>query len=191
MKLHRAARPALAQAGEPAKLAGQGKRPSAPKRGYDRKWQKARATFLRQRPWCEACGLPAEHVDHRVPHKGDPALFWSRANWQPLCPTCHNKWKQRAEVHGYDSRVGSDGLPIDPNHPFYTPRGAKSPTLGNVDRHGEPTSELVSPASNWPGSHEGASARPTAVGGIGPGGRQGVSVAVNPSVADFSFEGAF
>jgi 5-methylcytosine-specific restriction protein A len=28
-------------------------------------------------------------VDHVVPHRGDPALFWDVENWQSLCATCH------------------------------------------------------------------------------------------------------
>jgi len=32
---------------------------------------------------------PATVVDHIVPHRGDPILFWDEKNWQPLCKDCH------------------------------------------------------------------------------------------------------
>ena len=35
--------------------------------------------------------LPDDHViDHIIPHRGDPILFWDRSNWQPLCKDCHD-----------------------------------------------------------------------------------------------------
>ena len=56
---------------------------------YGAKWQRARARFLRAHPlcvFCEASGevRPAEVVDHIKPHRGDEALFWDEANWEPL-----------------------------------------------------------------------------------------------------------
>ena len=67
-------------------------RGSAAARGYGRRWQAARAAFLARHPVCacpDRCGRPATEVDHRVPHRGDPALFWDQANWQPLTRECH------------------------------------------------------------------------------------------------------
>ncbi|WP_420331895.1 hypothetical protein [Oceanicaulis alexandrii] len=29
-------------------------------------------------------------VNHKIPHKGDKALFWDRDNWEPVCAPCHN-----------------------------------------------------------------------------------------------------
>lgn len=90
-------------------------------RGYDYRWQKARAAYLRLHPYCvycmreagiEANGLAevilecAEHalpvpygslVDHIIPHRGDPVLFWDESNWQTLCQTHHSRDKQREE----------------------------------------------------------------------------------------------
>lgn len=77
-------------------------RPSARKRGYTGAWDKARAAFLKANPTC-FCGAPATVVDHRIPHKGDMAIFWDRSNWQPLCAHHHNSGKQRQErraAHG-------------------------------------------------------------------------------------------
>jgi 5-methylcytosine-specific restriction protein A len=35
---------------------------------------------------------PATVVDHIIPHRGDPVLFWDRkGNWQGLCAPHHNK----------------------------------------------------------------------------------------------------
>jgi len=75
-------------------------------RGYGAKWQKARATFLRSHPLCVMCleqdgrAEPATVVDHRIPHRGNQALFWDENNWQPLCATHHSRDKQRAEAKG-------------------------------------------------------------------------------------------
>lgn len=65
-------------------------------RGYDARWRKARALYLRQHPLCEECRrsgemTPATVVDHIIPHRGDMALFWNQQNWQPLCKNCHDK----------------------------------------------------------------------------------------------------
>lgn len=64
-------------------------------RGYGGKWQRERARFLAENPLCERCDAKqvvevATVVDHRIPHRGDKALFWSRSNWSSLCARCHN-----------------------------------------------------------------------------------------------------
>lgn len=74
------------------------RRPSARgERGYGTKWKKEREAFLKQHPTCIRCPSPATVVDHKVPHRGDQKLFWERTNWQPLCRTCHDRWKQSLE----------------------------------------------------------------------------------------------
>ena len=98
-------------------------RPSARERGYSSRWEKARATFLQAHPWCLICAkqglrIAATVVDHIIPHKGDPRLFWDKKNWQALCKPHHDSTKQRAEKRGYSDEIGADGLPTDPNHPF-------------------------------------------------------------------------
>lgn len=40
---------------------------------------------------------PGFVADHKVPHRGDEALFWDRGNLQCLCAPCHNRPKQREE----------------------------------------------------------------------------------------------
>jgi len=74
-------------------------RPSARERGYDSRWDKARAGFLAKHPRCArpGCNEPATVVDHIIPHRGDTKLFWDRSNWQPLCVSCHSRHKQREE----------------------------------------------------------------------------------------------
>ena len=72
-------------------------RPSARKRGYTVRWEKAARRFLRKHPTCAMFGRDtkctgiAKHVDHINPHRGDLRLFWDRRNWQGLCVGCHNR----------------------------------------------------------------------------------------------------
>lgn len=71
------------------------RRGSSAQRGYGGQWQKARAGYLRLHPLCVMCEAlgrvtPATELDHKVPHKGDRALFWDSANWQPLCKPHHD-----------------------------------------------------------------------------------------------------
>lgn len=100
---------------------------SSTQRGYGYNWQQARQQFLKLNPFCLRCieaagladtpadqiivrmaesGLPlpwATVVDHKIPHRGDQALFWNRANWQSLCATHHSRDKQREEARrGYE-----------------------------------------------------------------------------------------
>ena len=68
---------------------------STKEKGYGRRWQKARGAFLKTHPLCVKCQsegklVPATVVDHIVPHRGDPHLFWDEGNWQSLCKSCHD-----------------------------------------------------------------------------------------------------
>lgn len=78
------------------------RRESSTKRGYGYAWQKARAGYLRSHPFCvehEQSGqlVQATVVDHKVPHRGDQALFWDHDNWQSLCKTCHDEKTARED----------------------------------------------------------------------------------------------
>lgn len=66
-------------------------RPSARQRGYNAKWERTRAAFLRHHPTCVACGQPAKHVDHidGTPPTGPHGHDW--ANLQALCASCHSR----------------------------------------------------------------------------------------------------
>lgn len=71
-------------------------------RGYNYRWQKARARFLRDNPLCVYCQregrvTAATVVDHIVPHRGDQQLFWDENNWNALCASCHSSVKQKEE----------------------------------------------------------------------------------------------
>ena len=70
-------------------------RGNSSERGYDSRWRSARAVFLKKNPLCVKCReigklTPATIVDHIIPHRGDPILFWDQSNWQPLCKDCHD-----------------------------------------------------------------------------------------------------
>lgn len=65
-------------------------RPTARQRGYDTRWDKARAAYLAKHTECVRCGAPATVVNHKIPHRGDKALFWDRNNWEAVCAPCHN-----------------------------------------------------------------------------------------------------
>lgn len=95
-------------------------RPSAFQRGYDAKWRKARRNFLRLHPVCAlpGCTQRAVHVHHTTRHQGDPVIFWDKSRWQGLCADHHNRDARQVECHGYSDRIGADGLPTDPAHPF-------------------------------------------------------------------------
>lgn len=102
-------------------------RKSARDRGYTHAWEKARARFLHLHPTCSMCAAagrltPATVVDHVVPHKGDPAKFWSEDNWQSLCKLHHDSTKRRVEMGRAAPAVGADGYPL-PDAPTSAPTG--------------------------------------------------------------------
>lgn len=78
-------------------------RENSSQRGYNGKWQKARARFLRKHPFCVKCMEQGRYEkatvgDHIRPHRGDPILFWDEDNWQSLCKPCHDSktWNEDA-----------------------------------------------------------------------------------------------
>ena len=92
---------------------------------YGARWRKARAEHLAKHPLCKdhaerGVVVEARVVDHIQPHKGDLVLFWSRANWQSLCTSCHNAHKQRVERNEVLSTCNLAGMPTDPAHPWST-----------------------------------------------------------------------
>jgi len=83
------------------------KRKTAAQRGYGYRWQKARRAFLDEHPYCECVEcrkltIPklAEVVDHIIPHKGDPGLFWDPSNWRAMAKRCHDR-KTATEDGGF------------------------------------------------------------------------------------------
>lgn len=98
-------------------------RRSAHARGYTTRWDKARLGYLAKHPLCAMCERAghiaiATVVDHIKPHKGDSALFWDSANWQPLCKPHHDSTKQRIEARGYEQGNDVSGRPLDAAHPW-------------------------------------------------------------------------
>jgi len=70
--------------------------------GYTDEWLARAADYRKRNPLCVMClkrGIvrPCQCVDHIIPHKGDPVLFWDENNWQSLCNPCHNGPKRREE----------------------------------------------------------------------------------------------
>lgn len=66
------------------------------------RWKKLREWQLSRSPLCVDC-LKAERttgateVDHIVPHRGDPLLFFDPLNLQSLCTPHHSEKTQRGE----------------------------------------------------------------------------------------------
>lgn len=102
------------------------------------RWKRGRLAHLASEPVCRYCrhagvindgsltaagdlqNKPRRRflvVDHIIPHRGDPELFWDQRNWQTLCPDHHDIVKQREEVRGFSNARGADGWPLDPDHP--------------------------------------------------------------------------
>ena len=80
-------------------------RRSARARGYTKQWERFRAAFLANNPLCEFClakgiSRAARVVDHDIPHRGDPLLFWDNT-FTALCDRCHSHDKQRLEARFY------------------------------------------------------------------------------------------
>jgi len=70
------------------------RRGSSTQRGYDYKWQKTSAGYLKSHPLCVCCDAkgivtPAAEVDHIIPIQVDPMRKYDRSNWQALCKPCH------------------------------------------------------------------------------------------------------
>ncbi|NBE05941.1 HNH endonuclease [Rhodobacter sp. CCP-1] len=69
------------------------------------RWKDESKAYLCRHPNCAECArdglvVAAREVDHIVPHRGDPKLFWKRSNWQGLCKPCHSR-KTAREVWGH------------------------------------------------------------------------------------------
>jgi hypothetical protein len=85
-------------------------------------WKKIRAHQLAIEPWCRMCAAegvrtPATVCDHVNRHNYNLTAFFG-GPFQSLCKHHHDSHKQKMEVRGYSDEIGSDGLPVDKNHPF-------------------------------------------------------------------------
>lgn len=84
------------------------RRGSATARGYDRRWNKASASYRREHPLCEYCELEGRVTasaltDHLYPHRVYAGVFWLSKWWVASCDQCHNGMKQAAERKGKDA----------------------------------------------------------------------------------------
>lgn len=93
-----------------------------------KRWAAVRKAKLALNPYCECphhmgkdMSAIATVVDHDVPHKGNPRLFWSRTNLRSMTKACHDSMKQSAERGGAGFRRGVDesGNPLDQTHEWY------------------------------------------------------------------------
>jgi len=83
------------------------RRPSADRRGYDRRWSQIRTAFLVTHPWCVLCKRAATVADHHPVSRRDlvaagvpdpDAPHWLR----PLCASCHNRSTARHQGGGWN-----------------------------------------------------------------------------------------
>jgi 5-methylcytosine-specific restriction protein A len=78
-------------------------RGSSTQRGYDYKWQKTSAGYLKHHPFCVSCeakgviGVAVE-LDHIIPIQVAPLRKYDRSNWQGLCKPCHTAKTNRDRV---------------------------------------------------------------------------------------------
>jgi 5-methylcytosine-specific restriction enzyme A len=91
-----------------------------------KRWRRMRQQQLDAEPLCVICKrngkiTPANIVDHVERHFGNPEKFWN-SKLQSVCRNCHEIRKKFIESRGYDRAIGTDGWPIDPNHPANLPR---------------------------------------------------------------------
>lgn len=77
-------------------------RGSARQRGYDRRWEKFRAAYLKEHPLCVDCLkenrlIPATEVHHIQKLAEYPELKYVENNLMALCHKCHSKRTARGE----------------------------------------------------------------------------------------------
>lgn len=62
--------------------------------------------------------VAADTVHHKVPHKGDRALFTDPDNLESVCAACHDGLIKAEEARGHVIGCDSGGRPRDPDHPW-------------------------------------------------------------------------
>jgi 5-methylcytosine-specific restriction enzyme A len=96
---------------------------------YGTKQGQMRTAQLARQPWCERCEaegrgrVVATDMNHIVPFmqpdgKPDYKLFGDPKNHESLCRTCHQAHGARTDRDASPLGSGSDGRPLDPNHPW-------------------------------------------------------------------------
>lgn len=62
------------------------------------RWRRLRDQVWADEPFCRlGCGRVTDQIDHIRPHRGDPVLFFDRANCQGLCAEHHAIKTRRGE----------------------------------------------------------------------------------------------
>lgn len=61
------------------------------------KWRRYRRRYLASHPLCVVCEREASVVDHIVPVRVRPEMFWRADNHQAMCEECHNKKRSRED----------------------------------------------------------------------------------------------
>jgi hypothetical protein len=90
---------------------------------YDRRsWRRRSALQLQQHPLCEWClksGVvrAAQVVHHVERHRGDVNTF-ILSPLVSLCKEHHDADAQQIEQKGFSDRIGINGEPTDPRHPW-------------------------------------------------------------------------
>lgn len=100
-----------------------------------------RDLFTCQRPQCGCIlltGRPqhprAAIVHHVIPHKGDRALFFDKANLVSVCKSCHDKPIQADEANGFVVGHDQSGRPVDQAHPWNATRTSAARAGGQLTR---------------------------------------------------------
>ena len=84
-------------------------------------WRQTRRAIIADEPLCRMCAqvgqtTAAQVVDHIERVADAPDKAFDPDNLQPLCKSCHDRFKQ-AQERGRGLRgAGLDGLPLDPTH---------------------------------------------------------------------------
>ena len=60
-----------------------------------KRWKDLRLRVLKNNPLCNMCKaqgrmMPANEIDHTIPHNDNPKLFWDLDNLNALCKPCHS-----------------------------------------------------------------------------------------------------
>lgn len=88
------------------------------------RWQRlAKACYVRDNYTCQRTGMilggkyPAPNspvANHKVPHKGDPVLFWDPDNIETIAKVVHDSPVQSEERTGRKIlSIGEDGWPLN------------------------------------------------------------------------------
>ena len=124
--IHSGPCPKQAEMDRARKQANDRARGSASSRGYGSAWRKLAAQVLKEEPLCRCPehrstaadavfgskpDSPASRVvDHIIPHRGDNALFWDRANLQGMAKACHDR-----KTAGEDGGFGNPDRSVRPD----------------------------------------------------------------------------